>query len=117
MKNNSGFRGTLPVFWKNIPIIGDTGSLDKERDQRVSHVVWGEADFEEVLEKIDAAIEGAGVIIPDTSMAKSQEVFYGMGLIDVVVQEVGVTPNLNVEYSLQDLRARLKWTLLGWALK
>ena len=56
-------------------------------------------------------------IIPDTSKAKSQEVFYGMGLIDVVVQEVGVTPNLNVEYSLQDLRARLEWTLLGWALK
>ena len=80
-------------------------------------MAWGEADFEEVLEKIDAAIEGAGVIIPDTSMAKSQEVLCGMGLIDVVVQEVGVTPNLNVEYSLQDLRARLKWTLLGWALK
>ena len=57
-QKNSGFRGTLPVFSKNIPIRGDTGSLDKERDQRVSHVAWAEVDFEEVLEKIDAAIEG-----------------------------------------------------------
>ena len=47
-------------------------------------------------------------IIPDTSKAKSQEVFCGTRLIDVAIQEVGVTPNLNVEYFSQDLRAGLE---------
>ena len=36
--------------------------MDKERDQRDSHVARRDADFEEVLEEIDAAIVGVGVM-------------------------------------------------------
>ena len=39
-------------------------------------------------------LRGAGVIILDTSKAKFQGAFCGKGLLDVAVQEAGVTPNL-----------------------
>ena len=103
---NSRLRVTGPVFSEIIPR-EDTESRDKESDQRVSHGAWAEADFEKVLEEIDAAIEGEGVIIPDTSKTKIQEAFCGKGLTDVVVQEVGVTPNLNIMHSMQDTRTGL----------
>ena len=51
-------------------------------------------DFKKLLKEIDAAIKGAGVIILDTSKAKFQGAFCGKGLLDVAVQEAGVTPNL-----------------------
>uniref|UniRef100_A0A7N2M0K3 DUF4283 domain-containing protein n=1 Tax=Quercus lobata TaxID=97700 RepID=A0A7N2M0K3_QUELO len=54
---NSELHVILPVFPENIPR-EDTGSRDEESDQRVSHGAWVEADFEKVLEKIDATIEG-----------------------------------------------------------
>ena len=103
---NSELRVTLPVFPENIPR-KDTGSRDEESDQRVCHGAWAKADFEKVLEKIDATIEGAGVIIPDTSKVKFQGAFYGKGLIDVAVQDVGVTSNLNIVHSMQDVGTRL----------
>nr|POE62140.1 hypothetical protein CFP56_40233 [Quercus suber] len=69
--------GALLDFPENIPR-EDTVYRDeesdlraKENDQRVNIGAWAEADFERVLEKIDAAIEGEGVNTPDTSKAKS----------------------------------------------
>nr|POE84068.1 hypothetical protein CFP56_32822 [Quercus suber] len=94
------------VFPEIIPR-EDTESRDKESDQRVSHGARAEADFEKVLEEIDVAIEGEGVIILDISKTKIQEALCGKGLIDVAVQEVGVTPNLNIMLSMQDTRTRL----------
>ena len=90
---NFRLRVTIPVFPKIIPR-EDTGSRDKESDQRVSHGAQAEADFKKLLEETDVAIEGAGVIIPDTSKAKFQGAFCGKGLLDVAMQEAGVTPNL-----------------------
>ena len=52
-----------------------------------------------VLEKIDATIEGAGVITSNTSEANLQGAFCGKGLIDVDVQEAGVTHKLNIMHS------------------
>ena len=75
-------RVTPPVFPKNIPR-NDTGSRDKESVQTINQGAWAEADFVKVLEKIDAAIEGAGVITSDTSEANLQGAFCGKGLIDV----------------------------------
>ena len=49
------------------------------------------------------AIEGARVIISNTSKANFQGAFYGKGLIDVVVQEAGGTPNLNLVHSTQNV--------------
>ena len=92
---------TGPVFSKIIPR-EDTESRDKESDQRVSHGERAEAYFEKVLEEIDAAIKGEGVIIFDTSKTKIQEALCGKGLINVAVQEVGVNPNLNIVHSTQD---------------
>ena len=102
---NSGLRVTGPVFPEIIPR-EDTESRDKESDQRVSHGARAEADLE-VLEEIDAAIKGVGVIIPDTSKIKIQVALCGKGLIDVAVQEVGVTPNLNIVHSAQGTRTGL----------
>ena len=62
-------RVTPQVFSENIPR-NDTGSRDKESVQRINQGAWAEADFVKILEKIDAAIEGAGVITSDTSEAK-----------------------------------------------
>ena len=56
---NSGLRVTGPVFPEIIPR-EDTEYRGKESDQRVSHGVRAEANFEKVLKKIDAAIEGSG---------------------------------------------------------
>nr|POE50022.1 hypothetical protein CFP56_38464 [Quercus suber] len=103
---NFGFLVTSPTVPEIIPR-EDTMFRDKESDQRVSHGTWTEADFEKVLEEIDAAIKGEGVIIPDTSKMKIQEALCGKGLIDVAVQEVGVTPNLNLVLSTQDTRIGL----------
>ena len=77
-------RVTAPVFPENIPR-NDTGSRDKESVQRINQGAWAKADFVKVLEKIDATIEGAGVITSDTSEANLQEAFCGKGLIDVDV--------------------------------
>nr|POF01559.1 hypothetical protein CFP56_66292 [Quercus suber] len=103
---NSGFRVTGPAVPEIIPK-EDMESWDKESDQRVSHGTRAKADFEKVLEEIDAAIEGEGVIILDTSKTKIQEAVCGKGLIDVAVQEVGSNPNLNLVLSTQDTRTRL----------
>lgn len=106
-QNNSGFRGMFPVFSENIPIRGDTGCLDKEKDQRDSHVAQRDADFEEVLEEIDAEIVEVGDIIHGSSNVKSQKALCGTSLIDVAVQDAGGTPNLNAENILQVLRVGL----------
>ena len=75
---------TPPTFSENIPR-KDMGSKDKESDQRINQGAWVEADFVKVLEKINAAIEGARVITSDTSKANFQGAFCGKGLIDVDV--------------------------------
>ena len=90
---NFGLHVTIPVFPEIIPR-EDTESRDKESDQKVSHGAQAEADFKKLLEEINAAIEGPGVIILDTSKAKFQGAFCGKGLLDVAVQEAGVTPDL-----------------------
>ena len=59
------------------------------------------------MEKIDAAIEGEGVIIPDTSQAKLQGAFCCKGLIDVDVQEAEITTNLNIVIPSQDVGSGL----------
>ena len=51
-------RVTPPIFPENIPR-RDTGSRDKESVQRINQRAWAEANIVKVLEKIDAAIEGA----------------------------------------------------------
>ena len=112
---NSRLHVTIPVFPEIIPR-EDTGSRDKESDQRVSHEAQAEADFKKLLEEINAAIEGAGVIILDTSKAKFQGAFCGKGLLDVAVQEAGVTPNLIQCIPRKMQGSGLMWAHLCWAL-
>ena len=71
-----------------------------------------------VLEKIDAAIEGARVITPDTSEANLQEAFCGKGLIDMDVQEARVTHKLNIMHSTQEVGTGLDMgsSMLGFKL-
>ena len=71
-----------------------------------------------VLEKIDATIEGAGVITSDISKANLQGAFSGKGLIDVDVQEARVTHNLNIVHSTQEVRTGLDIgsSMLGFKL-
>ena len=83
-QHNTEPRVTPPTFPKNTPR-KDTGSRDKESDQRINQGAWVEADFVKVLDKINAASEGARVITSDTSKANFQGAFCGKGLIDVDV--------------------------------
>ena len=71
-----------------------------------------------VLEKINAAIEGARVITPDTSEANLQGNFCGKRLIDVDVQEAGVTHKLNIMHSTQEVGTGLDMSssMLGFKL-
>ena len=65
------------------------------------------------------AIEGAGVITFDTSEANLQGAFCGKGLIDVDVQEAGVTHNSNIIHSTQEGGTGLDMgsSLLGFKLR
>nr|POF20228.1 hypothetical protein CFP56_36013 [Quercus suber] len=102
MSQNEAVQSTAMGTSKLAEQRGADGTL---ADQRADIRAWAEADFMKVLEKIDAAIEGEGVIAPDTSQAKLQGAFCGKGLIDVDIQEAEVSTNLNIVSPSQEFGA------------